>query len=142
MEESREETKAAGPKVTLTDANSLRLMHSLPHLYEYKMTRMVEYISIDEPGEKELRVLMSEIWNKQGKKGECDISCLVFFMTKERYHLIKFVIEQALRAVDLFPSGRVQLLPADQAGSLTLSPDQALVLVSLMFLGLIPADQL
>ena len=59
-----EDSKAAGPKVTLTEANSLRLMHSLPHLYEYIMTLLVEYISHEKPGEKELRRLMTEIWNK------------------------------------------------------------------------------
>jgi hypothetical protein len=59
-------------------------------------------------------------------------------MSEERYQIFKFIVEQALRAPELFPTGSLKVLTKYHPGSLTFTDHQVLVLVSLMFLGLIP----
>ena len=59
-------------------------------------------------------------------------------MSEERFQIFKFIVEQALKAPELFPSGSLKVLTKYHPGSLTFTDQQVLVLVSLMFLGLIP----
>jgi len=59
-------------------------------------------------------------------------------MSEERYQIFKFIVEQALKAPELFPAGKLEVLTKYHQGTLTFTDQEVLVLVSLMFLGLIP----